>query len=185
MLTYLYLTIKIRSSRPFFVPLGALLNGTPCKDAENSVTTKIMSEKNAEISARIGEVVRILGETPNSFALRLGYKRAQTLYDILNGKSAPSYDFFRKFALSEYSETISLMWLLTGKGEPTFNSSKTEDLQSYEGQPQPYLIEKIAEQAEEIGRLKARIEELERRRGPLYQVRPLQILPMSVNSITP
>lgn len=126
---------------------------------------KNYERKNAEISARIGEVVRILGEAPNSFALRLGYKRAQTLYDILNGKSAPSYDFFRKFALSEYSETISLMWLLTGKGEPTFNSSKTEDLQSYEGQPQPYLIEKIAEQAEEIGRLKARIEELERRRG--------------------
>lgn len=39
------------------------------------------------------------------------------MYDILNGKSAPSYDFFNRFMLSEYSETYSMDWLLTGRGD--------------------------------------------------------------------
>ena len=113
-------------------------------------------------------MIEFLGETPNSFAKRLGYSRAQTLYDIISGKSAPSYDFFHKFAVSEFSVTISLRWLLTGIGEAkeatcldnTDNINKAE-----QSEPPAFLIEKIAEQAEEIGRLKARIEELERRRG--------------------
>lgn len=125
-----------------------------------------MSQKNAEISARVEELVKILGETPNSFAIKLGYNRSQTIYDIISGKSAPSYDFFRKFALSEYSETISLKWLLTGNGEAKIERNYDEEqIKVLQNQPQPFLIEKIAEQAEEIGRLKARIEELERRRG--------------------
>lgn len=110
--------------------------------------------------------MKILGETPNSFAIKLGYNRSQTIYDIISGKSAPSYDFFRKFALSEYSETISLKWLLTGNGEAKIERNYDEEqIKVLQNQPQPFLIEKIAEQAEEIGRLKARVEELERRRG--------------------
>lgn len=120
-----------------------------------------MTNKNAEISARVAEMIEILGETPNSFAKKLGYSRAQTLYDILSGKSAPSYDFFRKFAISEFSVIINLRWLLTGMGDAKEMSSfsKMEDIQP------TYLVEKIAQQAEEIGRLKARIEELEIRSG--------------------
>lgn len=67
-------------------------------------------------------MLQILGETPNSFAKKLGYSRAQTIYDILSEKSAPSYDFFRKFADSEFSASINLSWLLTGAGEPTHSS---------------------------------------------------------------
>ncbi len=120
-----------------------------------------MTNKNAEISARVAEMIEILGETPNSFAKKLGYSRAQTLYDILSGKSAPSYDFFRKFAISEFSVIINLRWLLTGMGgaKEMSSYSKVEDIQP------TYLVEKIAQQAEEIGRLKARIEELEIRSG--------------------
>ncbi len=55
--------------------------------------------------------------SPNAFALKLNYKRGQTVYDILNGKSAPSYDFFNRFMLSEYSEIYSMDWLLTGRGD--------------------------------------------------------------------
>lgn len=76
-----------------------------------------MGIKNIEISARIAEIIERAGESPNSFAKRLGYSRAQTIYDILSGKSAPSYDFFNRFANTEYSANISLQWLLTGKGE--------------------------------------------------------------------
>ncbi len=74
-------------------------------------------KKNAEISARIMKIVEYLGETPNSFALKLGYSRAQTIYDIRDMKSAPSYDFFKRFSNAGYSAIINLDWLLTGEGE--------------------------------------------------------------------
>jgi hypothetical protein len=80
-------------------------------------------KKNTEISARISTMLDFLAITPNLFAKQLGYERSQTLYDVINGKSAPSYDFFRRFGLSEYSETINVSWLLTGKGNMT---NKTE-----------------------------------------------------------
>lgn len=51
---------------------------------------KAIKEKNAEISARIREIIEDLNLSPNAFALKLNYKRAQTVYDILNGKSAPA-----------------------------------------------------------------------------------------------
>lgn len=62
-------------------------------------------------------MIEVLDSNPNSFAKALGYNRAQTIYDIVNGKSAPSYDFFKRFQISEYSDIISLDWLLTGRGD--------------------------------------------------------------------
>ena len=72
--------------------------------------------KNAEISARIAEILQYTGDTRNGFAVKLGYERAQTVYDVMNMKSAPSYDFFRRFSTSEYSDTIDLKWLRSGEG---------------------------------------------------------------------
>lgn len=100
----------------FFVSLAAFTSVIRCKDTENSDMKKAIKEKNAEISARIREIIEDLNLSPNAFALKLNYKRAQTVYDILNGKSAPSYDFFNRFMLSEYSVTYSMDWLLTGRG---------------------------------------------------------------------
>lgn len=74
-------------------------------------------EKNAEISARISDIIECCATTPNNFAKILGYTRAQTIYDILNGKNAPSYDFFRRFSESEYSAIINLKWLLSGDAD--------------------------------------------------------------------
>lgn len=73
-------------------------------------------KENADISARLTDVLNYLSVTKNAFALKIGYERAQTVYDIINGKSAPSYDFFRRFQMSEYSEIINIDWLLTGRG---------------------------------------------------------------------
>ena len=78
---------------------------------------KEKSEKISEISARITKILAETGVTSNNFAQKLGYTRSQTIYDIVNGKSAPSYDFFNRFASSEFSEIINLDWLLTGRGE--------------------------------------------------------------------
>ncbi len=140
-----------------------------------------MNKKNAEISARIAEMIENLGLKPNSFAKALGYGRAQTIYDIINGKSAPSYDFFYKFATSEYSEIIDIMWLLTGIGQirktkryeweltnnnnANSNSKVTDNLPQQQEQNGIFvsqLLETIREQAEEIGHLKERIAQLEK-----------------------
>lgn len=75
--------------------------------------------KNAEISERILKVLDYQGDTKNSFAQKLGYTRSQTIYDIVNGKSAPSFDFFNRFVNSDYSEIFNIEWLLSGKGEMT------------------------------------------------------------------
>jgi len=77
---------------------------------------KEKEEKLAEISARIMKVITFLGETPNSFATKLGYPRAQTIYDIQKMKSAPSYDFFQRFSKAGFSAIIDLDWLFTGEG---------------------------------------------------------------------
>jgi hypothetical protein len=77
---------------------------------------KEKEEKLAEISARITKVIGYLGETPNSFATKLGYPRAQTIYDIQKMKSAPSYDFFQRFSNAGFSAIIEIDWLLTGNG---------------------------------------------------------------------
>ena len=55
--------------------------------------------------------------TPNKFSQKLGYERSQTIHDIINSKSNPSYDFFFKFVNSEFSEIYDLYWLITGEGE--------------------------------------------------------------------
>ena len=92
--------------------------GTRCKDTEYSEHTKEMKEKNAEISARVDEMICLLHTNPNKLANALGYSRAQTIYDIINGKAAPSYDFFKRFLASGYSAFINLHWLISGEGCP-------------------------------------------------------------------
>lgn len=75
-----------------------------------------MRQENTEISDRISMLIEMLGVNSHAFARALGYRRAQTIYDIVNGKSAPSFDFFNKLANSEYADRIDLHWLLTGRG---------------------------------------------------------------------
>lgn len=78
---------------------------------------KTNKEKIAEISARIETIIECCATVPHNFAKILGYGRSQTVYDILNKKCAPSYDFFNRFTDSEYSVIINLRWLLNGEGE--------------------------------------------------------------------
>jgi len=68
--------------------------------------------------------------------------------------------------LTEYQD-LSAEWLLRGEGDMIRGVHEQEPLidTSTLNNPPTFLIDKIAEQAEEIGRLKAQIDELKRRRG--------------------
>lgn len=88
---------------------------------------KEKEEKLAEISARVTKVIEYLGETPNSFATKLGYPRAQTIYDIQKKKSAPSFDFFQRFSVAGFSAIINYDWLLTGEGSMLRTDEKIDN----------------------------------------------------------
>jgi|SRR5690554_2684684 len=68
-------------------------------------------KENKEISERVTRIIESTGLSKNEFAKKLGYERAQTIYDIARGKSAPSYDFFYRFFNSEFAEGINHKYL--------------------------------------------------------------------------
>ena len=78
--------------------------------------------------------------------------------DIKSGRKKLSVEMLRRLKLS-YPH-VNIEWIILGKGEPFL----TEEKNKGNGDPSVFL-NKIADQAEEIGRLKARIEELLRDRG--------------------
>lgn len=80
----------------------------------------------SDISERLTQCLDSLNINANSFAKSLRYPRSQTVYDIINGKVFPSFDFFKRLLDSEYSEKIDIRWLISGR---TFNDVKGESLQ--------------------------------------------------------
>lgn len=74
------------------------------------------SKKNTILSERISEIIEIEKITANEFAKQLGYNRSQTVYDIVNGKSKPSAEFFQRFIDAGYSARYSIEWVIAGKG---------------------------------------------------------------------
>lgn len=106
-----------------------------------------------DISARIADFIEKTGHNPNSFAKELGYNRAQTIYDLINGKCAPSFDFFRRLAMSDISVKLDFRWLITGN-ESIQPQIIDKDL--------TFLINKVIEQAEEIGKLRQQLEAIKR-----------------------
>lgn len=114
------------------------------------------------ILERLKEYIDAKGIAVSAFEKSIGMSNASFGKSLKNG-GAIGTDKLENI-LKVYPD-ISPIWLLTGRGSMVTNGYDNDDLKPYEEQPQPYLIEKIAEQAEVIGRLKARVELLERRRG--------------------
>ena len=125
---------------------------------------KEKENKNAEISARIAEILQYTGDTRNGFAIKLGYERAQTVYDVMNMKSAPSYDFFRRFSISEYSDIIDLRWLLSGEGSmvrvdgvPTIFDTPSTDTSAQSNTVVLRLMDKLDEKDAENKQLQSEL----------------------------
>lgn len=113
------------------------------------------------------------------------YKKSGITRGVLSQPNGISEDNISRFLA--YAPDVNVVWLITGEGDmlktictssgtpsddgttpndkdTILSAEKIKETQEYTPQ-QEFLINKIAEQAEEIGRLKARIEELERSRG--------------------
>ncbi len=144
------------------------------KHTENIEKIQSKKMKKADISERISAVIAHNHVSINKFAIKLGYKRAQSVYDIVNGKVLPSFDFLYKFTTSEFSEKINIRWLISGEGEMLIDddSRLEEPVARYSkmnGGFNPEWLkyieskdQKIIEMAEEIGRLRSKFEGLER-----------------------
>ena len=115
------------------------------------------------ISDRVKNVIDNEKITINKFSQVLGYERSQTIHDILNSKSNPSYDFFYKFAVSEYSERYDLYWLITGKGSMLRDASgRSSELSSSDRDEVVRLLkEKIHDQQKIIDLLEEKVEALQ------------------------
>lgn len=120
--------------------------------------------KNTEISERLKQLIDYYNLTANKFAKELGYERSQALYDMINGKAKPSFDFFERLMNSEFSAQIDLKWLLTGKGEML--RKKDADPPPEEKKPDenvPELQKQIIDlQNHRISQLEKEVEELKK-----------------------
>lgn len=74
-------------------------------------------KENTEVSSRLQKMLDYIGINAPEFATKLGYNRPQTIYDIINGKAKPSFDFFHKLENSEYSDLFNYKWIIGGNGE--------------------------------------------------------------------
>lgn len=84
----------------------------------------------SEFSDRLMQIIDNEEEKITVFASKMGFQRRTALYDILNKKCLPSFEFFYLFETSEYSKKYNLNWILTGKGEMIQNSSKKGHINS-------------------------------------------------------
>ena len=67
------------------------------------------------LQERINELLRFLGVTPYQFAKELGYERKNKIYNLVQGKTAPSWEMLSDIA-ARYPE-VSMEWLVRGKGK--------------------------------------------------------------------
>jgi DNA-binding XRE family transcriptional regulator len=65
------------------------------------------------VNQRFAKMIEELGLNPNQFAKALGIATAQ-IYNINNGRNAPSFDLLSKIALKY--PNVNMVWLLTGNG---------------------------------------------------------------------
>ena len=124
---------------------------------------QINMNKVSGISERISEIIVRERITTNDFAKKLGYNRSQTLYDIVNGKSKPSADFFFRFINAGFSEKYSMDWVIAGKIYPLPRNTNTMTAEP----PAPYEMKPACKECEAKERL---IEQLQKENDRLWKM---------------
>ena len=170
--------LGLRQSSPSFSTLMKIINTYPnlnlhwflygigeplidYKQKEGSQQEKDEFNKtNSEISERVYLVIKRLSSNRNSFASDLGYVKTQTIYDITDGKSAPSYDFFRRFMLSEYSGIVSINWLLTGRGKMIIDTESENNMEPSSDLTELAILKMIRKVVADNALLEKKMEEM-------------------------
>ncbi|MGC3945389.1 MAG: helix-turn-helix domain-containing protein [Chryseolinea sp.] len=67
------------------------------------------------VNERLESLIKILGTTRNNFAKTIGFA-ATVVYNICNGRNAPSYDLL--LSVAEKYPSVSMEWLIAGRGTP-------------------------------------------------------------------
>ncbi len=138
------------------------------------------------INERFEAIIRVLfAGNKRAFALHVGISPTVVENVVGTRKGKPSFDVLEKVCANA---NISAEWLLLGKGEmlmdmfeirkpmrfssdPTYYENIDHETPTPEDELQPantdfsQFINKIAEQAEEIGQLRERIAQLQREKG--------------------
>ncbi len=138
------------------------------------------------INERFETIIQVLfAGNKRAFALHVGISPTVVENVVGTRKGKPSFDVLEKVCANA---NISTEWLLLGKGEmlmdmfeirkpmrfssdPAYYENINHETPTLEDESQPastdfsQFINKIAEQAEEIGKLKERINQLEREKG--------------------
>ncbi|WP_421921227.1 S24 family peptidase [Marinifilum sp.] len=88
-----------------------------------------MSYNYNDYSKRFELIISGMNLSPLAFSRKLGYSRADKIYNVLNAKNKPSFDILsditRKF------ESVNINWLLTGEGEPFKNLSGIDQIKNH------------------------------------------------------
>lgn len=101
-----------------------------------------------DILERLKQALNLV--TDVELATALGVKKTT----LSNWRARNSIDFQAVFSICEH---INIDWLILGRGNSSLIASNTEDI------PHSQLFDKVIEQAQEIGRLRERIAQLEQR----------------------
>ena len=83
-----------------------------------------MNQNITDYSERLELIISELRLSPLAFSRKLGYSRADKIYNVLNKKNKPSFDILADITIN--FELVNIEWLLTGVGEPFKNSKKVD-----------------------------------------------------------
>lgn len=107
-----------------------------------------------EANERIEALLSYLNIDAAKFAKQIGKERPQAIYDILNCKTRSISNALCSQILSVFPQ-VNKVWLLTGVGNMIEAPIEAQD--KFTDKDVKYLIDKLIEQAEEIGKLRQQL----------------------------
>ncbi len=90
-----------------------------------------------DTSSRLQALIDHYRLTPSAFAVRIGVKTKQAIYDILKGRTRGLSISIESKILSAFPE-VSRVWLLTGEGSMLQESGTSAPTKSFDGHGVPY-----------------------------------------------